>query len=194
MRRSIWALGVLALLGGMIVAPGAGASGGGACYSPLTGRATTEARIKNFCFGPTAIHIRPGATVTWTNRDEVAHTVTGANRVWGGYKKLWKNDTVSWQFKRPGVYPYYCVLHWGMMGAVVVEDDTAGLSTGKIGPSDARKVKALVPSAAELPPASPVPAATEPDAGTLFLTGAAGILLVLGSWRIRRAFLRRHTN
>jgi plastocyanin len=111
-----------ALLSVMAVSwgPGAMASGGGACPAPITNGDTTEAEIENYCFSPTIVHARAGATVTWVNRDAAPHTITGANRAWGSYDKLKVGESTSYQFKETGVYPYYCVFHLGMVGAVVV--------------------------------------------------------------------------
>ena len=112
----------LAVLGSMGGAPVAGASGGGACPPPITNGNQTKARIQNYCYESTVIHVRPGDSVTWVNRDQAPHSVTGANRAWGSYKKLRRGGTMTYRFNRAGVYPYYCVLHIGMVGTVVVRD------------------------------------------------------------------------
>ena len=38
--------------------------------------ATNAVSIQNFAFSPAAITVKKGATVTWTNQDSTAHTVT----------------------------------------------------------------------------------------------------------------------
>ena len=45
------------------------ASGGGGCGRPVTDGDGTRVSIRNFCFGPTVLRVRPGDTVTWVNRD-----------------------------------------------------------------------------------------------------------------------------
>ncbi len=56
------------------------------------------------------------------NRDAYPHTVTGANLAWGDYSELATGQSVSHLFRTPGTFPYYCLLHPGMIGAVVVGD------------------------------------------------------------------------
>jgi hypothetical protein len=63
--------------------------------------------------------------VTWTNRDKVEHTVTGVGREWGDYEPMMEGGTANNRFDKAGVYPYFCVFHPGMVGAVVVDASTA---------------------------------------------------------------------
>jgi plastocyanin len=102
--------------------PGVGhASGGGGCGGPVTDDDGTRVSIRNFCFGPTILRVRPGDTVTWVNRDGFPHIVLGANGAWGGYDNVRRNGgEVSYRFVSSGVYPYVCTYHPGMIGAVVV--------------------------------------------------------------------------
>jgi plastocyanin len=78
--------------------------------------------ISKCAFRPTVVWVDPGATVTWTNNDPLPHTVTGANFVFGDFKELMDGDNIGWTFDEEGVYPYACILHPGMNGAVVVGD------------------------------------------------------------------------
>src|SRR5947209_1944075 len=64
--------------------------------------------INNYAFAPAAIHVQPGDTVTWTNHDKAAHTVTGSS----GPEKLdsptlEQGDRWSFTFTQPGTYEYY---------------------------------------------------------------------------------------
>src|SRR5436305_4567119 len=123
MRR----FGVVAMLvlvagiaaGGTFAGP-AEASGGGGCGLPVTDAHGTQVHIKNFCFTPTVLHVRRGRAVTFTNLDPFAHTVSGANVVWGSFKTLTFDKSVTYRFVRSGVYPYFCAVHLGMVGAIVV--------------------------------------------------------------------------
>jgi plastocyanin len=54
------------------------------------------------------------------NRDDVAHTVTGVRNTFGDYNELLKDDTFAHTFEAEGVFPYFCVVHPSMVGAVVV--------------------------------------------------------------------------
>ncbi len=88
---------------------------------PAGAVATTSVDIANFAFGPAVITVRSGTTVTWTNKDEDAHTVaiTGAS----ASRPLQNGDTYTHTFGQPGTYSYICTIHPNMHGTVVV---TAG--------------------------------------------------------------------
>lgn len=115
------------------------ASGGGGCGRAVTDDDGTRVSIRNFCFGPTILRVWPGETVTWVNRDDFPHIVLGANGAWGGYDNVRRNGgEVSYRFVSPGVYPYVCTYHPGMIGAVVVgngkPDGTSYAVTTNAGP------------------------------------------------------------
>jgi plastocyanin len=106
----------------VVLAPGlAWASGGGGCGRAVTDRDGTRVGIRNFCFGPTILRVRPGEPVTWVNKDAVPHTVLGANGAWGGYDTVRRSGgRIAFRFVSSGVYPYVCTYHPGMIGAVIV--------------------------------------------------------------------------
>lgn len=84
----------------------------------------SEVTIRGSAFDPAVLQVPLGATVTWTNRDAVAHTVTtgtfGApDGKWDG--ELSGSGTYSLAFTRPGTYPYYCRYHGGMQATLVVK-------------------------------------------------------------------------
>ncbi len=108
-----------AVLWSALAAVSASASGGG-CYRPATNGGGVTAEIRALCFRPSTLHVRLGGEVTWANRDSVQHTVTGANQSWGDSTTLKPGQTLTVLFTRPGVYPYFCYYHLGMVGAVVV--------------------------------------------------------------------------
>jgi plastocyanin len=118
---------VLGLVAGFALVPGvAGASGGGGCGGPVTDESGTEVEIKEFCFTPTILRAEPGDTITFTNLDKSPHTVLGANGIWGSYDALKRNVEATYEFAEPGVYPFVCTWHVGMIGAVVVGDGEGG--------------------------------------------------------------------
>jgi plastocyanin len=176
-RRAVAVAGICAFAI-ILSAPVSGASGGGACPPPITNGSETRATIKNFCYEPTAIHIRPGATVTWLNKDPVPHTVTGANRAWGSFKSLKRNRSLSFQFNRAGVYPYYCVLHVGMVGTVVVRDGRLPEPlSGKEASEAVRRVRMEDATAAS----ATLPAAPDDAKRTLGWVPIVAAALVVGS-------------
>lgn len=137
MRRRI----VVALVLGVIVgafwpsAP-ATAGGGGGCHDQqLVDEKGDQIKMADLCFYPTVARIEPGTEVTWFNGDHVAHMVSGLG--WGAPDEVDLNGRTSFTFDEPGVFPYSCPIHPGMIGAVVVGDGVAtaagaGVSDGGI--------------------------------------------------------------
>jgi amicyanin len=85
--------------------------------------ADIEVKIDNFTFAPQQITVKAGDTVTWTNRDDIPHTVTSKTTAFRS-KALDTNDKFTFTFTTPGTYAYFCSLHPHMTGAVVVEART----------------------------------------------------------------------
>jgi plastocyanin len=81
--------------------------------------AAQEVKIDNFSFGPATITVAAGTTVTWTNRDDIPHTVvsTGAFKS----KAMDTDEKFSYTFAKPGTYSYFCSIHPKMTGKVVVQ-------------------------------------------------------------------------
>jgi plastocyanin len=77
------------------------------------------ATIEFFFYNPTEIHVKVGETVTWTNLDPVAHTVTlDDNSVDSG--EFAKNGTFTHAFTKAGTYEYHCETHKAMAATLVV--------------------------------------------------------------------------
>ncbi|HTK13047.1 MAG TPA: cupredoxin family copper-binding protein [Xanthobacteraceae bacterium] len=76
--------------------------------------------IDNFTFGPSSVTVAPGTTVTWTNRDDIPHTVTSTTKLFKS-QALDTGDTFTYTFTQPGTYAYFCSLHPHMTGTIVVE-------------------------------------------------------------------------
>jgi plastocyanin len=119
--RVLFVGGALAvLLAAPATAEGHGGGGGGGCVQPTSDEATTTVSMSDNCFGPTVARIEPGDTVTFTNDTQLPHTVTAAAMEWGSVDHLPPKANLEVGFDTPGVFPYVCVLHPGMVGAVVV--------------------------------------------------------------------------
>jgi plastocyanin len=82
--------------------------------------AEMQVTIDNFTFGPQELKVKAGTTVTWTNRDDIPHTVTSDKLVFRS-KALDTDDKFSFTFTTPGIYKYFCSLHPHMTGSIVVE-------------------------------------------------------------------------
>jgi plastocyanin len=80
----------------------------------------TEVKIDNFSFGPAAIAVAAGTTVTWTNHDDIPHTVVADDKSFKS-KVLDTDEKFSYTFTKPGTYSYFCSIHPKMTGKVVVQ-------------------------------------------------------------------------
>jgi len=95
-------------------APGASASAGAA-----NGGSTASVTIQNFAFSPSTLSIKPGTTVTWTNKDSVPHDVTSTNGpgVNATPTSLYTSGTMStgqtftFTYAKKGTYFYECKIH-----------------------------------------------------------------------------------
>ena len=79
-----------------------------------------EVKIDNFSFGPETLTVPVGTTVTWTNRDDIPHTVVSTDGVFKS-KVRDTDEKFSYTFSRAGTYPYYCSVHPKMTGKIVVQ-------------------------------------------------------------------------
>jgi amicyanin len=82
--------------------------------------AATEIRIDNFSFAPAELKVPVGATVIWTNRDDIPHTVVSTDKAFKS-KVLDTEDKYSFTFGKAGTYPYFCSIHPKMTGKVIVQ-------------------------------------------------------------------------
>ncbi len=83
---------------------------------------TVSVEIRNFSFLPSELTVRSGTTVTWTNNDTMAHTVTTLNGSAQSFDSGIVNPggTFTHTFTQQGVYHYYCMIHPFMLGNVTV--------------------------------------------------------------------------
>ncbi len=76
--------------------------------------------IDNFSFVPTTVTVAAGTTVTWTNSDDVPHTIVSDNKIFKS-KVLDTDEKFSYMFTKPGTYPYFCSVHPKMTANIVVQ-------------------------------------------------------------------------
>jgi plastocyanin len=173
------ALVMLAAATVVVAAPAASASGGGGCGRPVTDEKGIGVSIRAFCFLPTVLRVAPGQTVTFRNRDPMPHTILGANGVWGSFDTLRRRQSATYRFVRPGVYPYVCTYHPGMVGVVVVGNaggpGAAGITTTAAGPvvlvsPTSQPATAVRPAVAQASASSPL--------RTVPVIAGLGVLLV----------------
>jgi len=83
--------------------------------------AAAEVKIDNFSFGPTTLAVPVGTTVTWTNRDDIPHTVVSTDDPRAFKSKVLDTDEkFSFTFGKAGTFAYFCSFHPKMTGKVVV--------------------------------------------------------------------------
>lgn len=79
-----------------------------------------EVQIAGFAYGPEALTVASGSTVTWRNADATPHTVdsTAGPELRSG--EIAGGDTFEQTFSTPGRYEYVCAIHPSMQGIVEV--------------------------------------------------------------------------
>ena len=92
-------------------------SGGGG------GGETAEVDIPDISFEPDSLTVKAGTTVTWTNSDDIPHTVTkdGGPGAEFDSGNLAAGDTFEQTFDEAGKVDYVCQIHPGQAGSVTVE-------------------------------------------------------------------------
>jgi plastocyanin len=100
-----------------------GMMGGGVNSSnaaPSVGSKSEAIAIRNFAFAPGNLRVPVGATVTWTNYDDVPHTATAKDGSWDT-GLLNKSGSNAITFSKPGDYEYYCNVHPNMIARLTVQ-------------------------------------------------------------------------
>jgi len=82
--------------------------------------AGAEVKIDNFSFTPETVTVPAGTQVTWTNHDDIPHTVVSEDKSIKS-KALDTDEKFSFTFSKPGTYSYFCSIHPKMKGKVVVQ-------------------------------------------------------------------------
>ncbi len=110
--------------GALALCLGAAASiaiGGPAISAQAQAPAGPTIKIDNFVFGPEALTVAVGTTVTWINQDDIPHTVVANDKQTFKSKVMDTDERFSFTFTRPGEYGYFCSLHPHMVGKVIVK-------------------------------------------------------------------------
>ena len=118
MRRSVSTGVFLVTLGLAIV--GLDALAANATATAQSTPETIDVKIDNFTFGPAELTVKAGSTITWTNRDDIPHTVVSSDKAFKS-KVLDTDEKFSSTFRTPGTFSYFCSIHPKMTGKVVVQ-------------------------------------------------------------------------
>ena len=104
-----------ALVSGALLLTGVGAMTRAA---PLPQEASVG--IGNFTFKSQVLTVKPGTTVTWTNGDDIPHTVVSKDGLFKS-KVLDTGGRFSFTFAKAGQFGYFCSLHPHMTGTIIVK-------------------------------------------------------------------------
>jgi len=185
-RRTAALLASLTLIfaGFLIAAPLV--AGGDPCFRGLdrparSDEGSTTVKLDTCTFHPTIARVPVGSTVRFVNGSDMPHLITGANLEWGSWEaQIERGAEISQTFPAAGIYPFSCMLHPGMTGAVIVGDATpaaAGAAGLVSETSDSTETAASGSS-------EPVP---------LALVGFAGLAAALGAMIAWLVIRRRWT-
>lgn len=136
--------------------------------------------VQGFQFQTPSVTVNAGDTVTWTNKDSAAHTVTADNGAFDNPLPAGGSTTIT--FSQAGTFTYHCTIHPSMKGAVVVQ--AAAASGGA-----AATPRTAVAGAAAPATGSGVAPATS-SAPLFFVLGGMLLAAALGSVSLA-AFRRR---
>ena len=138
MRTRMLAMGAIVAAASLLGACGGSGEGSSSAAEADGGEQGVEVSLKTFMFDPETLEVESGTTVTWTNEDNILHTVTSGIGQEQGVPGVSKDKeakpdgmfdqemdgagaTFEFTFDESGKYLYYCAIHPGMTGTVVVQ-------------------------------------------------------------------------
>ena len=80
-----------------------------------------DVEISGFEFDPNTITVPKGASVVWTNKDSVRHTIVSDSGDEINSDTLSQGESYVHAFNTAGIYEYHCGIHPSMKGKVIVE-------------------------------------------------------------------------
>ncbi len=110
------------------------------------GTAVPGCEETNECYIPYEVNVAVGETVTWSNDDTAAHTVTSGTASDGpdgifDSSLFMASTTFSHTFEEEGTFDYFCMVHPWMVGSVIVGEASAEKSSEKM-----PEMKEMVPT------------------------------------------------
>jgi plastocyanin len=103
----------------VLIATELAAAGRAGSDEPAAAPAAANVTIDNFSFAPATLTVKAGATVTWTNKDDMPHTVVSTDKSFAS-RALDTGEAFTYTFGSPGTFDYFCSIHPRMTGRVVV--------------------------------------------------------------------------
>ncbi|OIK02870.1 cupredoxin domain-containing protein [Streptomyces monashensis] len=127
---------------------------------PAHAASSHQVVMSGYAFGPRALTITAGDTVTWVNQDQAPHdvkTISGPDSIHS--PMLAKGASWSHTFTTPGTYGYVCTVHPGMTAQLLVQ---------------AAPAPTAHPTAQQHAGRAPAPAAAQPTRSTRSAATATG--------------------
>ena len=84
-----------------------------------TGTGSNTVTMQSMSFSPTSLTVTKGTTVTWTNNDNITHTVTADDNSFNS-GDITAGHSYTRTFNATGTFPYHCIYHSMMKATVVV--------------------------------------------------------------------------
>ena len=120
--------------------------------------ATFDVSADDNFFSPSSVTIAVGDTVRWTNDGAIIHTVDDDGMLFSsGIMQV--NDVFSWTYAGAGTFPYTCIVHSGMTGTVIVQQQSTATATTVAGTATPTRTRTAT--------ASPSPSVTPTVQGTV---------------------------
>jgi plastocyanin len=110
----------VALFVAVALLAGIGAEEGRARSPVLSENGHAEVVLEKLRFSPQILSVPVGTTVTWINRDSVPKIVVSAEQPLEVPPILRAGQTFSRTFATAGTYSYFCSVHPGVTGKIVV--------------------------------------------------------------------------
>ncbi len=101
----------------------AAAASASSTTAPASGSAAAHSAsvaISSYAYHPVSITVAKGAKITFSNRDQTAHTATSTQAGAFDTGTLNSGASKAVTFTKPGTYSYYCQFHAFMKATVIV--------------------------------------------------------------------------
>ena len=88
---------------------------------PVWGEQTIEVVVQDYSFQPAVVTIKAGGTVIWVNKEKrTSHSVVLPAAQGGESERFFPDESWTYRFEKPGIYPYHCGPHPEMVGTITV--------------------------------------------------------------------------
>jgi plastocyanin len=102
--------------------------GCGSAAQPTPTPPVVNADMRHNRFAPSRLPVRLGQTVRWTNRDAVAHTVASQDLRLSS-DAIRAHQTFAYRPRHVGRFTYYCTIHAGQTGVLIVSEGKSKAKT-----------------------------------------------------------------